>query len=236
MNHRLSIIIPTYQHANTLPGCLDSIFAQTRVPDEVIVVDDGSKDATQEILKQYEGKIQSIRQENAGAPVARNNGFARSTGDLVLFCDADIVMRPEMLQRMEQALTAHPEASYAYSGFLWGWKTFSSHPFDSTHLKQENYIHTSALIRRVDFPGFDETLKRFQDWDLWLTMLEQGKQGIHVSHVLYQVKKDTATHHISFWIPSPLVHFPWHWIGWKPKAVQHYDEARQIVLKKHHLV
>lgn len=236
MNQRISIIIPTYQHANTLRSCLESIFSQTRKPDEVIVVDDGSTDQTQEILLNYSTKIISIKQKNAGAPSARNNGFYKSTGDFVLFCDADVVMRPEMIERMETMLKSHPEASYAYSGFLWGWKTFKSFPFNPESLKQMNYIHTSSLIRREDFPSFDTSLKRFQDWDLWLTLLERGKIGVYVPEILYQVKKDSSGKRISFWIPSPIIKFPWKLIGWKPKIVKQHDESKIIVLKKHSLI
>jgi len=235
MAETISIIIPTFQHAKTLPACLDSIFAQTRLPDEVIVVDDGSTDQTYEVLKPYLSKIVLIKQTNQGAPVARNNGFEQSCGSLVLFCDADIVMKPQMLQTLETTLRSHPEASYAYSGFMWGWKVCSSYPFDPVRLKKENFIHTSALIKRTAFPGFDPSLKRFQDWDLWLTMLKKGNTGQFVPNILYQVTKDASEKRISFWLPSPLIRFPWQVIRWKPRAIQKYDEAKQCIINKHHL-
>lgn len=241
MNERISIIIPTYQHASTLVRCLDSIGAQSRRADEVIVVDDGSTDETQEVLKHYQMRqgtmpITVMYQQNQGAPSARNNGFHKSTGSLVLFCDADVIMNPKMLLTLEQALTAHPEASYAYSGFKWGSKTFTSFPFNADQLKKMNYIHTSALIRREAFPLFDTSLKRFQDWDVWLTMLEHGYKGIFVNKVLYQVIQEHRVMRMSTWLPSFIIRFPWHMIHWMPKHVQKYEYAKQKILKKHHLV
>lgn len=236
MSERISIIIPTYQHASTLVRCLNSVLAQTRMPDEIIVVNDGSTDATKSVLRAYQDRVQIIHQTNQGAPAARNNGFRHSIGTLVLFCDADLVMRPEMLNELEQALLRHPDAAYAYSGFQWGWKSFTSYPFDVQRLKQMNYIHTSALIRREAFPGFDESLKRFQDWDLWLTMLEREQKGIHVDKQLYQIVQEHRLVGMSSWFPSFLIRFPWKWIGWKPVRVKTYEDAKKIIVQKHHLV
>lgn len=236
MNERISIVIPTYQHASTLVKCLDSVLRQTRKPDEIIVVDDGSTDNTKAVLRAYEDRVQIIHQPNQGAPVARNNGFRHSVGTLVMFCDADVVMRPEMLSELEQALELHSDASYAYSGFLWGLKSFSSFPFDAQRLRQMNYIHTSALIRREAFPGFDESLKRFQDWDLWLTMLQKGYTGIHVDKQLYRIIQERRLVGMSSWLPSGMIQFPWRLVGWIPKRVQKYQDAKKVIVQKHHLV
>ena len=101
--------------------------------------------------------------------------------------------------------------------------------FDKNFLKQNNYIDTTSLIRRSDFPGFDESLKRFQDWDLWLAMLEQGKKGIFIPKVLY--KKIISNGGISFWLPSFVYRLPW-----KIGKVKKYEEARAIVARKHGLL
>ncbi len=237
MTETISIIIPTYQHAGTIVACLDSVLSQTRKADEIIVVDDGSTDETQRVLTPYANRIQIITQSNQGAPIARNNGFHASCGSLVLFCDADVLMQPNMLSDLERTLGEHPEAVYAYSRFKWGWKLFSSFPFeDGSRLKKMNFIHTSALIRREAFPEFDPTLRRFQDWDLWLTMLERGHRGVFVPHVLFQVLEEDRPERMSTWLPSIVIRFPWNRFGWKPKRVQKYEEAKQIILKKHGLI
>lgn len=232
----ISIIIPAYQHAHTLTACLESVFAQTVPPFEVIVVDDGSTDDTPRVLEMFLDRgVRVIRQENRGGNAARNRGFNASSGVLVLFLDADIVMRNDMLEILANALEKHSSAAYAYSAFRFGWKRFSSYRFSSNLLRRMNYIHTSALIRREAFPRFDETLKRFQDWDLWLTILERGGEGIYVEEELFRALSDTKRRGISSWRPSWMYRIPWKRFGWMPKSVRDYEEARRIVLLKHHL-
>ncbi|HRH32147.1 MAG TPA: glycosyltransferase family 2 protein [bacterium] len=235
MKPLISVIIPTYQHAASLPKCLDSVFAQIYQPLEVIVVDDGSTDDTQAVLERYAGRIISIKQENAGANPARNRGLREAKGDYVIFCDADVTMSPGMLERMYGALTQHPEASYAYSGFWFGWKHFKGIPFSADGLKRTNFVHTSSLVRRADFPGFDDAIKRLQDWDVWLTMLEHAKVGILVPETLFTVGIDGASRIGSSWLPAFVYRLPWHVLGWKPLRVKKYEAAREIIKSKHHL-
>jgi glycosyltransferase involved in cell wall biosynthesis len=240
MSPLISVIIPVYNHAHTLKRTLESIFNQTYRPLEVIVVNDGSTDNFDEVVKECllltdgdcigAGSVLSvISQPNSGAPVARNRGFAVSKGEYVIFWDADTLAHPQMLQKMFAYLQKHEEVSYAYSQFKFGWKRIKSQHFNSEKLKQINYIDVTSLIRRADFPGFDESLKRFQDWDLWLTMLEKGKTGIFIPEVLYE-KVVGSREGISTWLPSFVYQLPW-----KTKQVKKYEEAKEIIVKKHGL-
>lgn len=231
----LSVIIPTYQHAATIAECLDSVLSQTRRPDEIIVVNDGSTDGTEDVLARYQGRVRVLVQANQGGNAARNNGFDASLGDLVIFCDADVVMRPDMLETMERVLAEHPETSYAYGGFRFGWKGFRSYAFDADRLRRMNFIHTTSLIRRECFPGFDTSIRRFQDWDVWLTMLSQGHLGAFVDDELFQVIDRSDRPGISQWRPSILYRIPWHRLGWKPDSIQRYDDARRVIAQKHGL-
>ncbi len=235
MSSSISVIIPTYQHAGTIAACLESVFAQTRAPSEVIVVNDGSTDATLEALRPFSSRITLIDQSNQGGNLARNQGFATSHGDRVIFCDADVIMRTDMLEKLSGALDAHAEASYAYAAFRFGWKRFRSFPFDQERLRRMNYIHTTSLVRREHFPGFDPAIRRFQDWDLWLTMLEQGHGGVHVSEELFRVVDERRRKGISQWRPSFLYHIPWQHVGWMPRSVHRYEEARRFIVEKHGL-
>ena len=231
-SERISIIIPTYQHASVLSLCLKAIFAQSRLPDEIIVVNDGSSDETEKILEPFMDRIVYLFQENKGNQIARMRGFQQSTGSLILFCDADVLMHPTMLEKMEKTIKEHPEVSYVYSSFRFGWKCFS---FDVERLKKMNYIHTSTLIRRDDFPGFDFQLKKFQDWDLWLTLLEREKKGIFLNEVLFEVLVSARRGGISDWIPSFMYQWPWKCFSRKKKAIRAYEEGKKILFKKHHL-
>ena len=235
MTPAISVIIPTYQHGRTLAVCLDSLLRQTRVPDEIIVVDDGSTDDTTQRLAPYQGRVTIVRQDNQGAPSARMAGFERSTGSLLLFCDADVLAEPTMLEELQKTLEVHPEASYAYSSFIWVHRRFVSRDFDPVALQQNNYINTMSLIRREHFPGFDLALKRFQDWDLWLTMLEAGHTGVFVDAFLFTVLQDQGRRGISTWLPSFMYRIPWKQIGWAPRSVMVYEEAAEIIRRKHQL-
>lgn len=231
----ISVIIPTYQHANSIALCLDSIFKQTYPNIEIIVVNDGSTDNTREVLKPFEDRVRIINQVNQGSNPARNRGLREASGEFVIFCDADVRMKPTMLTKLKQALDNQPKASYAYSSFNWGWKTFHGIPFEADRLRQRNFVHTSALVRRKDFPGFDDRIKRLQDWDVWLTMLEQGKSGVLVPEVLFYVNIDGASRIGSSWLPSFMYKIPWRLIGFKPTVIRKYEEARAVIAQKHHL-
>lgn len=233
MPQKISVVIPTYQHGDTIETCLLSLFNQTFRDFEIIVVNDGSTDNTAEVLEKYKDRVKIINQENRGAPVARNRGFEESTGEFVIFADADINAKPEMLAKMFEALEKNPGASYAYSPFMWGRKKFGLHEFDGEALKKMNYITSTTLIRREHFPGWDESLKKFQDWDLWLQMLEQGHVGIWVPEFLFYVKPRRTG--ISSWLPSFMYKIPWGKIGWMPGAIKKYNDALKIIKAKHRL-
>lgn len=228
----ISIIIPVYNQAKKLAKCLDSIVEQTYKDYEVIVVNDGSQENIGLIIDKFTpvwgDKLKYLRQNNQGAPVARNNGAKEAKGNFLLFCDADVVMQPNMLKTMLKTLKNNEGASYAYSSFKFGPKIFKLWPFDGAKLKQMPYITTTSLIKTKDFPGFDENLKKFQDWDLWLTMLEQGKVGTWIDEVLFSVASGGT---MSSWLPSPAYKLlPW------LSQVKKYKKAGEIIKQKHNLI
>jgi len=90
-------------------------------------------------------------------------------------------------------------------------------------------------MRRDDFPGFDTAIRRFQDWDLWLTMSTQGKQGIWINQTLYKILLDGSRITISNWLPKFIYQIPWDKIGWKPKKVREYESFREVIRTKHHV-
>jgi hypothetical protein len=100
-----------------LPFTLDAILAQTRPPQEVIVVDDGSADDTPAVLRRYAPSVRAIRIDNSGDLVARNVGLRAAGGDLVAFCDSDDLWRPAHLETMLDLWAAEPRLNCAYADF-----------------------------------------------------------------------------------------------------------------------
>jgi glycosyltransferase involved in cell wall biosynthesis len=231
----ISVLIPVYNHAKELIQAIRSLDHQTHAPHEIIVVDDGSSDHPEQALREA-GMLNRVRfsrlAENRGAPVARNTAFAQSTGEAVIFLDADADLRADALDRLHAALLADTEAAFAYSAFRFGKKLFRSQVYSVEALKRGNFIHTSALIRRTAFPGFDPDLKKFQDWDLWLQLAEQGRYGVYVPELLMTFA-ERVQGGMSRWIPSFAYRLPWALIGYEPEVVRRYREAEQIIRRKH---
>lgn len=231
----ISIIIPVYNQAKKLIKTLEGIARQTCIDYEVIIVNDGSSDGVEDTFAAYYRKLTSdnkylfINQTNRGAPVARNRGYQEARGEYLFFCDADAILKPPALETMLGVLTNNPTVSYVYSSFYWGRKLFKLGEFDPEKLKKMPYIHTMSLIRRADFPaaGWDESIKKLQDWDLWLTMLEQGKVGLWIPQALFTVSPGGT---ISSWLPS----FAYKFLPFLPN-VKKYLAAVKIVKEKHGL-
>ena len=234
MKPLISVIIPVYNHAHSLERSLFSLYKQTYRPIEIVIVDDGSTDnfrgTMDKILKKdwtQNLSIKIFQQENRGAAAARNRGLSEVGGDYIIFWDADTIGMEQMFEKMLTALESNPTANYAYSQYKFGWKKMKSRPFDAASLKENNYIDTTTLIRRTAALPFDENIKRLQDWDLWLTMLEKKQTGIFVPEVLFR-KIVCGRNGISNWLPSFFYRLPW-----KTRAVQEYEAARQVILNKH---
>lgn len=127
-----------------------------------------------------------VSDEGKGAGFARNKGFLQVDTEFVLFSDNDIQWTINGIKHMMDCLKEHPECSYCYGTYRLGEFVWCSEQFDADLLRYQPYISTMSVIRTKDFPGFDEKIRRFQDWDLWLTMLEQGKIGINCNKLIFE--------------------------------------------------
>lgn len=230
----IAVIIPCYNHADVLGRTLAALRAQTVKPAEVVVVDDGSTDDPGSVVGDAVTFIRFER--NQGAPAARNEGARRTTSPYLLFLDADAELVPDALEAFVHTLEVHPEADFAYSNFLWGTKRFRGQPFSMEALKKRNFIHTISLLRRSAFPGFDESLKKFQDWDLWLMMAKRGSKGMWIDRELFRIEPRRKGTGISRWLPKIAYMIPWQKIGFQPKEVGRYREAERVIQKKHGLI
>lgn len=100
MNHKplVSVVIPTYNRARLLPAAIESVLGQEYPNTEIIIVDDGSTDDTQEVLGRFSNRINVLKQKNKGAAAARNHGIRVSRGDIVTFLDSDDLWLPTKLE------------------------------------------------------------------------------------------------------------------------------------------
>lgn len=233
----ISIIIPVFNQSKYLRKCLNSILEQTYQNFEIIVVDDGSGDNSLEIANGFYPIMNKknitykviAHKKNMGAPTARNTGFKEARGEYLFFCDSDAVLYPDFFDLHLSILKNNPLACYSYSNFYWGKKLFISGKFDEERLRREPFIHTMALVKKNCFPffGWDESIKKFQDWDLWLSMLEEGKKGIWIDKILFKVYPGGV---ISTWLPS----FAYKFFPFLPQ-VKKYKNAEKIIKNKHKL-
>lgn len=215
-------------------GILASKFVRSSLPTGV-PMHFASSQPPQMRGKDTGGNIQVYRIVHSGAAKARNFGFQKSSGQYVFFCDSDVVfLQNNALEKMIKILEQNPEKAYCYSAFKFGWKKFKLWPFDAAKLKNNNYISTMSMVRRsalekLSSPNipWDESLKKFQDWDLWLSLLEIGESGIFLPEVLWQAKSGGT---MSSWLPKLFYKI------FKSNAkVQEYEKAKEIIIKKHSL-
>ncbi|MBV1799994.1 glycosyltransferase [Siccirubricoccus sp. G192] len=111
---RVSVIIPAYNAARSLPRTIDSVLAQTVPPAEIIVVDDGSADETAAVAEAYGDRVRVIRKPNGGPASARNLGAREATGEWLALLDADDQWLPEKLER-QLPYTRPPEVGLVHA-------------------------------------------------------------------------------------------------------------------------
>jgi GT2 family glycosyltransferase len=112
----VSVIIPTYNRAAFLPKAVHSVLAQSHVPAEVIVVDDGSTDETETVCRTFPAPVRYLRQRNSGQAAARNLGLSEARSDWVAFLDSDDIWNPTKLAVQLAALREVPEAGWSTTG------------------------------------------------------------------------------------------------------------------------
>ncbi len=111
----ISVIVPVHNGEKTIARCLDSILNQTLLPDEVIVVDDGSTDQTRSIVESYGGRVRYLYQSNRGAAAARNTGTCAARYEWIAYQDADDVWKPDKLACQMALLRKYPELDWVSS-------------------------------------------------------------------------------------------------------------------------
>ncbi|MBP5156273.1 MAG: glycosyltransferase [Treponema sp.] len=189
----VSVVIPTYNRAYCIRRSMDSVLGQTYGNLELIVVDDGSTDGTEDAVRSCtDARVRYIRLEKNGGPSrARNEGIRLARGEFVAFHDSDDVWHPEKLEKQLKLMEEDPECQLVFCKYRVHGKTVSDVPqedvFDlsgTEHgmldvLIRENKIGTPTMLLRrsaLDAAGtFDEKLRTMEDWDLALRIARQGK-------------------------------------------------------------
>ena len=178
---KVSVIIPTYNRARIVGEAIDSVLFQRYDDSELIVVDDGSTDGTEELVASYLPRLTYLYQEHQGVSAARNRGIASARGEYLSFLDSDDLWLRDKLSSQIHFMESHPECLICYTDEIWIRKGVRVNPMKK-HRKYSGMIFeqclplcivspSSVLIARtlLDEVGiFDETLEVCEDYDLWL--------------------------------------------------------------------
>jgi glycosyltransferase involved in cell wall biosynthesis len=205
---RVSVVIPAYNRADTLPDALDSLLAQTYVDFEVIVVDDGSTDNTKSVVEEYckkDSRIIYYYQENKERSAARNQGIRLSRGEYITFLDADDAYFPQKIEKQVAVLDSVKDADFVYCHYKAmdraGNPVGNGDPlaynlsgniypeilrFTGVSITTPGVMVRKKLLDKIG--GFDETMNSHEDFDLWrraarVTRIEQMQEALIAARV-----------------------------------------------------
>lgn len=209
----ISVIIPVYNGERTIRETIESVLNQTFSDFELIVINDGSRDKTLDIIvsiKDLRLKVFSYR--NAGLSASRNRGFSHASGKFIAFLDADDLWTPDKLEAQLRTLQENPQAAVAYSwtDHIDECGQFLS-PASYTTISGDVYARllignfltngSNALIRAealTKVGGFDESLAAAEDWDMWLRLAARYHfVAVPSPQVLYRISTNSMSSNIS---------------------------------------
>lgn len=202
-SHRVSVIVPTYNRRHLIERALNSVLCQTRPAHEVVVVDDGSDDGTDELMAELtrrDSRLVYLKTDRRGASAARNRGVALATGSLIAFQDSDDEWFPTFLQEL---LPYHDRPNVvAFSSMLSISRDGSKrvdHPNRirgvPSQLIRSNCISTQTVLADASLmkaTPFDESLPRLQDWDAWLGLIGSCQFVHHPKALVVQYLQDDS--------------------------------------------
>jgi glycosyltransferase involved in cell wall biosynthesis len=184
---RVSVVMPAWQAERTIGAAVSSVLQQTYADLELVVVDDGSTDATGAIAAAHHGPVEVVRQENAGVAAARNAGIERARGELIAFCDADDVLLPGHLDALVTVWERHGGVATANCYWLFPggidpsrvrYKgAFPPPERQRRAILEQNFVSTMSLFpKRIweEIGPFDPERRQAEDWDFWLRAIFAG--------------------------------------------------------------
>jgi len=238
----VAVVIPVFNGANTVARAIDSALCQRFDGEfEVIVVNDGSTDATAAVLTQYESRIRVLNQQNRGPAHARNVAAALSTAEYIAFLDADDAFMPDKLARTLPKLASDDQAAMLFHDAIAlnrnGREVApscvspeSAHP-PSMHemLTQLWPILTSTVVmRRQTFQlcgGFGEEFKfGYEDPDLWIRAREHGHFIYMAESLTYYTLIEERTERMEKYLTSQAVFFR--------RLRQRYGDAAEELIRR----
>ena len=201
----ISIIIPTYNLSESLPLAVKSVQDQTRGNWELIIIDDGSKDNTQEVLKDYliDDRIKYYYQENQGVSVARNYGAELATGDYLIFLDSDDVFFPDLIKNIYEA------EFYRYDLICWQVEKIIDGKRKIWKAKKQDGIYNSLVV--TFFPGsicynkkvfllaggYDSKMTFGENYELGIRVSQQKDLKIKIINKPFLLYKISTSHRSS---------------------------------------
>lgn len=183
MSPLVSVIVPAYNMEQYIAETLDSILRSTYENIEVIVIDDGSTDATISIVEEFikrENRIRLFKQKNSGPSRARNNGIQNSHGQYILPVDSDDLISPSFIADAVEAIKSDNDIKVVscrceFFGMRKG--EWILPDFNLNKLAIDNRICATSMYRRSDWErigGYNETIIAREDWAFWIAMLKDG--------------------------------------------------------------
>ena len=212
MNALVSVIIPTYNSDRYIAAAIRSVLAQTYPHWEILVIDDGSQDETQQILQpmveQYGDRLHYIYQANQGVSAARNRGIEAATGEFVAFLDADDIFLADKLAAQIAVFAAQPHLGMVHSGWrrvdaagnplldVEPWQEIPTLDLESW-LRWKPVLPSAMMFRRqwlVEAGGFDSRFPPAEDTELVLRLALRGCEAAWLRQitVLYRQHADSA--------------------------------------------
>jgi len=203
----ISVVIPCYNYGRYLRETVESVLAQTYRFYEIIIVNDGSTDDTNQVaenlISENPGKvIRLIDQNNSGQPaISRNLGIAAANGQYIMPLDGDDKIHPEMLEKCIKVLTFYPDVSIAYTDrqdFDGTDQVVQAGNFNFDKLKYANQISHCALFKKEVWEkvgGYRTNVRGVEDWDFWIAAGALGYKGLRITEPLFYYRRhDTGVY------------------------------------------
>jgi glycosyltransferase involved in cell wall biosynthesis len=210
---KISVIIPVYNGEKTIGETIASVLKQTYKNWEILVIDDGSQDATLEVLREInDPRLNVFSYPNAGQAVSRNRGIELARGEYIAFLDADDLWTPDKLETQLKALQENPQAAVAYSWtdyidesgqFVQSGRHITINGDVYAALLVNNFLEngSNVLIRQqalTEVGGFEASLPPAEDWDLWLRLAKcYHFVAVPAPQVLYRVSPTSSSSNLA---------------------------------------